>query len=165
MGGVFFLCFVEGRSARTRGCCPMMMMMTRHAITKPAGQRLLRHARPAHARPRGRHPQGGEVNDKQAASQLIIISSHQSSLQASIYPPTHLRRRLHCTPPPRVCPSPPYTHTHAYVTPLHIHTSTHTHIQGPSAGVTMTTALLSLALDRPVRADVAMTGEVSLTGR
>lgn len=36
--------------------------------------------------------------------------------------------------------------------------------QGPSAGVTMTTALLSLALNRSVRADVAMTGEVSLTG-
>ncbi|HEY7597743.1 MAG TPA: endopeptidase La [Actinophytocola sp.] len=36
---------------------------------------------------------------------------------------------------------------------------------GPSAGVTMTTALASLLSDRPVRADVAMTGEVSLTGR
>ena len=36
--------------------------------------------------------------------------------------------------------------------------------EGPSAGVTMTTALLSLALARPVRADVAMTGEISLTG-
>ena len=29
----------------------------------------------------------------------------------------------------------------------------------------MTTSLLSLALDRPVRPDLAMTGEVSLTGR
>jgi len=36
---------------------------------------------------------------------------------------------------------------------------------GPSAGVTMVTALLSLALGRPVRPDVAMTGEVSLTGK
>ncbi|WP_169946136.1 endopeptidase La [Microbispora sp. H11081] len=36
---------------------------------------------------------------------------------------------------------------------------------GPSAGVTMTTALASLLSGRPVRADVAMTGEVSLTGR
>ncbi|GAA4955588.1 endopeptidase La [Yinghuangia aomiensis] len=36
---------------------------------------------------------------------------------------------------------------------------------GPSAGVTMTTALVSLLTGRPVRSDVAMTGEVSLTGR
>ncbi|NIJ14262.1 ATP-dependent Lon protease [Saccharomonospora amisosensis] len=36
---------------------------------------------------------------------------------------------------------------------------------GPSAGVTMTTALASLLTGRLVRADVAMTGEVSLTGR
>jgi len=36
---------------------------------------------------------------------------------------------------------------------------------GPSAGVTLTTALASLLSGRPVRSDVAMTGEVSLTGR
>ncbi len=36
---------------------------------------------------------------------------------------------------------------------------------GPSAGVTMTTALASLLSGRPVRTEVAMTGEVSLTGR
>ena len=36
---------------------------------------------------------------------------------------------------------------------------------GPSAGVTMVTALASLASGRPVRADVAMTGEVTLNGR
>jgi ATP-dependent Lon protease len=36
---------------------------------------------------------------------------------------------------------------------------------GPSAGVTIVTALASLLSGRPVRADVAMTGEVSLTGR
>jgi ATP-dependent Lon protease len=36
---------------------------------------------------------------------------------------------------------------------------------GPSAGVTMTTALASLLSGRPVRDDVAMTGEVSLTGK
>ncbi|MDT0462629.1 endopeptidase La [Streptomyces gibsoniae] len=36
---------------------------------------------------------------------------------------------------------------------------------GPSAGITMTTALASLLSGRPVRTDVAMTGEVSLTGR
>ena len=36
---------------------------------------------------------------------------------------------------------------------------------GPSAGVTMVTSLLSLALGRPVKPDLAMTGEVTLTGR
>jgi ATP-dependent Lon protease len=36
---------------------------------------------------------------------------------------------------------------------------------GPSAGVTMTTALASMLSGRPVRTEVAMTGEVSLTGR
>jgi ATP-dependent Lon protease len=36
---------------------------------------------------------------------------------------------------------------------------------GPSAGITMTTALASLLSGTPVRTDVAMTGEVSLTGR
>ncbi|GAA4683291.1 endopeptidase La [Streptomyces youssoufiensis] len=36
---------------------------------------------------------------------------------------------------------------------------------GPSAGITMTTALASLLSGRQVRPDVAMTGEVSLTGR
>ncbi|MEV4089024.1 S16 family serine protease, partial [Nonomuraea fuscirosea] len=36
---------------------------------------------------------------------------------------------------------------------------------GPSAGVTLTTALASLLSGRLVRGDVAMTGEISLTGR
>jgi ATP-dependent Lon protease len=36
---------------------------------------------------------------------------------------------------------------------------------GPSAGVTMTTALTSLLTGRKVRSDLAMTGEVTLQGR
>jgi ATP-dependent Lon protease len=36
---------------------------------------------------------------------------------------------------------------------------------GPSAGVTMVTALASLATRRPVRGDLAMTGEITLRGR
>jgi ATP-dependent Lon protease len=36
---------------------------------------------------------------------------------------------------------------------------------GPSAGITMTTALASLLTDRPVKHTVGMTGEVTLQGR
>jgi ATP-dependent Lon protease len=36
---------------------------------------------------------------------------------------------------------------------------------GPSAGITMTTALVSLLSDRPVRPSVGMTGEITLQGR
>lgn len=49
---------------------------------------------------------------------------------------------------------------------LHLHIPRHaTPKDGPSAGVTIFTAVCSLLLDCPVRADVAMTGEISLRGR
>lgn len=36
---------------------------------------------------------------------------------------------------------------------------------GPSAGITIVSALLSLAIDKPLRQNIAMTGEVSLMGK
>ncbi|GAB3484782.1 endopeptidase La [Flexivirga lutea] len=50
--------------------------------------------------------------------------------------------------------------------PIHLHVPAGaTPKDGPSAGVTMVTALASLATGRPVRSDVGMTGEVTLNGR
>lgn len=55
---------------------------------------------------------------------------------------------------------------------LYFFSNVHLHVpegatpkDGPSAGVTIVTALMSLALNKPVRQNIAMTGEVSLKGR
>lgn len=49
---------------------------------------------------------------------------------------------------------------------LHLHVPAgSTPKDGPSAGCTMITSMLSLAMKMPVKRDLAMTGEVTLTGR
>nr|WP_296774317.1 endopeptidase La [Rhodococcus sp. (in: high G+C Gram-positive bacteria)] len=68
-----------------------------------------------------------------------------------------------------------YVRSHAEqfgVDPAALERSIHVHVpagavpkDGPSAGVTMVTALVSMATGRPVRSDVGMTGEVTLNGR
>ena len=66
-------------------------------------------------------------------------------------------------------------HTYLKTNPLHaaqmLAVDTHVHIMdadlpkdGPSAGVTLVTAMVSACSQRPVRADVAMTGEIDLQG-
>ncbi|KAL4303830.1 hypothetical protein GQ457_10G012720 [Hibiscus cannabinus] len=56
--------------------------------------------------------------------------------------------------------------------PFFANTKLHLHVpagatpkDGPSAGCTMITSMLSLAMKKPVRKDLAMTGEVTLTGK
>ena len=49
---------------------------------------------------------------------------------------------------------------------FHIHTpSTSTPKDGPSAGIAFTCAFISRILNRPIRNDIAMTGEIELTGK
>jgi ATP-dependent Lon protease len=81
----------------------------------------------------------GDVMKESAQIALSFVRSHAAQLGID---PAVLDRSIHVHVPAGAVPK-----------------------DGPSAGVTMVTALVSLALGRPVRGEVGMTGEVTLNGR
>ncbi|WP_349268802.1 Lon protease [Mycolicibacterium parafortuitum] len=81
----------------------------------------------------------GDVMKESAQIALSYVRSHAAELGVD---PKALDRRIHIHVPAGAVPK-----------------------DGPSAGVTMVTALVSMATGRQVRADVGMTGEVTLNGR
>jgi ATP-dependent Lon protease len=82
----------------------------------------------------------GDVMKESAQIALSYVRSHATQL--GIADPSVLDRQIHIHVPAGAIPK-----------------------DGPSAGVTMVTALTSMALGREVRGDVGMTGEVTLNGR
>ncbi|MGV0793705.1 endopeptidase La [Mycolicibacterium sp. XJ1819] len=81
----------------------------------------------------------GDVMKESAQIALSYVRSHAAELGVD---PKTLERRIHVHVPAGAVPK-----------------------DGPSAGVTMVTALVSMATGRRVRSDVGMTGEVTLNGR
>jgi ATP-dependent Lon protease len=81
----------------------------------------------------------GDVMKESAQIAFSYVRSHASQLGVD---PTMLDRRIHVHVPTGAVPK-----------------------DGPSAGVTMVTALVSMATGRQVRSGVGMTGEVTLNGR
>jgi ATP-dependent Lon protease len=81
----------------------------------------------------------GDVMKESAQIALSFVRSHAEQLGVD---PSVLDRSIHVHVPAGAVPK-----------------------DGPSAGVTMVTALTSLATGRPVRSEVGMTGEVTLNGR
>ena len=81
----------------------------------------------------------GDVMKESAQIALSYVRSHADLLGVD---PKALDRRIHVHVPAGAVPK-----------------------DGPSAGVTMVTALVSMATGRQVRSDVGMTGEVTLNGR
>ena len=81
----------------------------------------------------------GDVMKESAQIALSYVRSHADELGVA---PDRLRGRFHVHVPAGAVPK-----------------------DGPSAGITMTTALVSLLTDAPVRPSVGMTGEVTLQGR
>ncbi len=84
----------------------------------------------------------GQLGDVMKESAQIALSYVRSHAQLLGVDPKALDRRIHVHVPAGAVPK-----------------------DGPSAGVTMVTALVSMATGRQVRSDVGMTGEVTLNGR
>jgi len=84
----------------------------------------------------------GQLGDVMKESARIALSYVRSHAEELSIPADRLRGRFHVHVPAGAVPK-----------------------DGPSAGVAMTTALASLLTGRPVRAEVGMTGEVTLQGR
>ncbi|NUS52588.1 MAG: endopeptidase La [Nocardioidaceae bacterium] len=84
----------------------------------------------------------GQLGDVMKESAQIALSFVRSHAHALGIDPAVLDRNIHVHVPAGAVPK-----------------------DGPSAGVTMVTALTSLATGRPVRSQVGMTGEVTLNGR
>ncbi|MBB5913832.1 ATP-dependent Lon protease [Nocardia transvalensis] len=84
----------------------------------------------------------GQLGDVMKESAQIALTYVRSHLEEIGIEPKMLDRNIHIHFPAGAVPK-----------------------DGPSAGVTMVTALVSLALGRQVRGDVGMTGEVTLNGR
>ena len=84
----------------------------------------------------------GQLGDVMKESAQIALSYVRSHAEALGVDPERLNRRFHVHVPAGAVPK-----------------------DGPSAGVTMTTALVSLLTDRTVKPTVGMTGEVTLQGK
>ncbi|HEY3701270.1 MAG TPA: endopeptidase La [Acidimicrobiales bacterium] len=84
----------------------------------------------------------GQLGDVMKESVEIALSYVRSNADALGVSPDAIKRRFHVHVPAGAVPK-----------------------DGPSAGVTMTTALTSLLTGRPVRSTVGMTGEVTLQGK
>jgi ATP-dependent Lon protease len=84
----------------------------------------------------------GEVMRESAAAALSYVKNATSSLDGSIPDDWFRTHDVHVHVPAGAIPK-----------------------DGPSAGITMATALASRLTGRPVRADTAMTGEITLTGQ
>ncbi len=84
----------------------------------------------------------GQLGDVMRESGEIAVSFLRSHAEELGFEPTSFDRRVHVHFPAGAVPK-----------------------DGPSAGITMATALASLVTGRPVRPEVAMTGEITLQGR